>query len=186
MGMRRSINVFFGCVALLLLISTSAWSQEGHDGDYKEPGGAPHGMSMTASSLKQRLGLSDDQAGKLRKLRGDYLKSTILQTANVRVAELELNDLLDESKLSKAKIEKKVKEMESIRAELTLTRVRFLLKAADFMTPEQFDKFRAMTVRRMSAAGAHGPTGFKGHGKKPSSSSSPHGPTPPGTVRPHQ
>jgi Spy/CpxP family protein refolding chaperone len=93
-------------------------------------------------------------------LRSTYLKDTTMQQAKVRVAELELNELLDAAKPDAAKVEKKVREMESLRSELTLSRVRYLLKAADFLTPEQFKKFRAMTMGRhmdQMMGASHGP-----------------------------
>jgi len=82
-----------------------------------------------------------------------------MQGAKIRVAELELSDLLDEKKLDASKIEKKVKEIESLRSELTMGRIRSLLKTADFLTPEQFDQLRTMTMRRMGAGGMGGPMG---------------------------
>ena len=201
--MNRYGRVFLFAVVALAILSTPpmAWSQSRphNDDEYDDRGASPHGrgtgsIPMTASSLKARLGLTDEQADKLRALRRDYLKETVMQTAKVRVAELELNDLLDQDELNASKIEKKVKEMEALRGDLTLSRVRSLLKATDFMTPEQFKKFRAMTVRRMGAAGAHGPTGMMGKaGKSSQSEKSPHGGPAmmprgpmPGMMNPHQ
>ncbi|HTP42496.1 MAG TPA: periplasmic heavy metal sensor [Nitrospiria bacterium] len=152
-------------------------------------GGMGHGgmmAEMSSENLKQRLGLTDDQAAKLKSLRSDYLKETTMQGAKVRVAEFELNDLLDEQKLDTSKIEKKVKEIESLKGELLMQRIRSLLKAADFLSPEQFAQFRAMTMRRMGAMHSMGggPHPFT-HPMGPSGS----GPMPgqkPGMMNPHQ
>jgi Spy/CpxP family protein refolding chaperone len=173
-------------LAAFLFAAPLSWADtddEGYDGDHPAgtmtaPGQPGHGQSgmmamMSAENLKQRLGLTDDQVAKIKEVRRNYLKDTVMQTAKVRVAELELNDLLDDQKLDAAKIEKKVKDMESLRGELTLMRVRSLLKAAEFLTPEQFDKFRAMTTRRMGEGMGHsgktkreqtGPPGSSPHG----------------------
>jgi len=168
----------------LLLSAPAAWAKPpggesgGKDDDYygEEHKGmkSPDGMSgqmdhdrmksmMTPENLKERLGLSDDQVTKLKELRSTYLKDTTTQGAKVRVAEIELNDLLDAAKPDAAKVEKKVREMESLRSELTLSRVRYLLKASDFLTPEQFKKFRAMTMGRMMGA-SHAPMKKMDHG----------------------
>jgi Spy/CpxP family protein refolding chaperone len=184
--------------ALLLVASTSRADEDEYDADdhpmgMMMPGQMGHDQAgmmarMSAENLKQRLGLSDDQVAKIKEVRRNYLKDTVMQTAKVRVAELELNDLLDDKKLDAAKIEKKVKEMESLRGELTLMRVRSLLKTADFLTPEQFEQFRSMTTRRMGGAGM-GSKGGMERGKMGPSGPGPHGGQgmmPPGMMKPHE
>ena len=185
MRRRRSV-VILAMLAAFLLAAPPSWADkddEGYDDDHPmgmmmAPDQTGHGQSgmmtmMSAENLKQRLGLTDDQVAKIKGLRRQYLQETIMQTAKIRIAELELSDLLDDKKLDPPKIEKKVKEMESLRGELTLSRVRSLLKASDFLTPEQFDKFRAMTTRRMGDNMGHagktkreqaGPPGSSPHG----------------------
>jgi Spy/CpxP family protein refolding chaperone len=155
------------------------------DTDHERPGKMSR---MSVDQMQQRLGLSDDQAAKLKVLRSGYLKETMTQTTKVRVAELELGDLLDEKKLDASKIEKKIREIESLRGDLMVSRVRFLLKAGDFLTPEQFQSFRAMTTKGMGAAGK-APTGKMGReGTAPhegSGMSQGQGMMPPG-MAPHQ
>ncbi|HUJ79107.1 MAG TPA: periplasmic heavy metal sensor [Nitrospiria bacterium] len=159
----------------------------GQMGGMSSMGGAGHGGMMaylSTENLKQRLGLTDDQAVKLKALRSDYLKTTTMQGAKVRVAEYELNDLLDEKKLDASKIEKKVKEIESLKGELMMSRIRSLLKSADFLSPEQFAQLRAMTMRRMGGVRPMGrfqhppmhpmnPSGMGPHGAGPMSGQSP-------------
>jgi Spy/CpxP family protein refolding chaperone len=84
---------------------------------------------------------------------------------------------LDEKKLDASKIEKKVKEIESLKSELLMGRIRSLIEAADFLSPEQFAQFRAMTMQRMNPMG---------HLQK--HSMGPHGGTgmTPGMMMPHQ
>jgi Spy/CpxP family protein refolding chaperone len=166
MQIRRDLVILTALFALLSYTSPALADDrcEGKDCDMNEhmgmmrhggmDGERPGAMArMTVDQMKQRLGLSDDQASKLKDLRRSYLKETMTQTTKVRIAELELDDLLDEKKLDAGKIEKKVREMEALRGDLMVSRVRFLLKAADFLTPEQFQSFRAMTTRGMGAAG---------------------------------
>ena len=76
-----------------------------------------------------------------------------MQAAKIRVAELELSGFLDEKKIDLLKIEKKFKTLESLHSQLMMGGIRSLLKAADFLTPEQFDQFRAMMMQRMVAMG---------------------------------
>jgi len=179
---RHTTLILAGLTAMILTLTPLGWAQADEETDDECPGahcddagGGPmghmghmEGMSsmhgegggyggmsarMSAENLKQRLGLTDDQTAKLKELRRNYLKETTMQSARVRVAELELADLLDEKKLDASKIEKKVKEIESLKSELMMGRLRSLIKSADFLTPEQFTQFRAMTMQRMGAGG---------------------------------
>jgi Spy/CpxP family protein refolding chaperone len=136
---------------------------------------------MSTENLKQRLGLTDDQAAKLKELRSNYLKTTTMQGAKIHVAELELNDLLDEKKLDASKIEKKVKEIESLKSELLMGRIRSLINAADFLSPEQFARFRAMTMQRMRPMGR-----LQKHPMGPHSGAGPMSGQIPGTMMPRQ
>ena len=147
--------LFMG-LAMGLLAAAPAWADP-HDG-YGE--GGEHGMMhggpgmgpMAIDHLQKELGLSDDQTAKLKTLREDYLKQTITQGAKVKVAGVELMQLLDQPKPDMATIEKKVREREALQSDLTLSRISYLLKARDFLTPEQYKKFRELTMERMEAA----------------------------------
>jgi Spy/CpxP family protein refolding chaperone len=159
----------------------AAMGEMGHNGMMAE---------MTTENLKQRLGLTDEQAAKLKALRSTYLKETTMQGAKVRVAELELNDLLDEKTLDASKIEKKVKEIESLKGDLLMLRIRSLMKAADFLSPEQFAQLRAMTMHRMGAMRPmgrmpHPPLHTPMHPMAPSGMG-PHGSGPMPEMGPHQ
>src|SRR3990172_252394 len=172
----RHLMTLTALFTLLWLAASPVLADKPHDdGEYNaeehgmgmmRPGDTDHerpGMMsrMSVDQMQQRLGLSDDQAAKLKELRRSYLKDTMTQTTKVRIAELELGDLLNEKKLDASKIEKKVREIESLRGDLMVSRVRFLLKAGEFLTPEQFQSFRAMATRGMGAAGKE-PTGKMG------------------------
>jgi Spy/CpxP family protein refolding chaperone len=107
------------------------------------------GAEFSPADLKKQLGLTDEQAAKLRTLHLETMKETILQGAKLKVAALELRDLFRNGTLDESAIEKKVKELESLRSDLTLAHTRALLKAEAFLTPEQFGRYRTLMVRRM-------------------------------------
>ena len=56
----------------------------------------------------QELGLTPDQERKLRDLRTEFAKESVRRTADIRVAEIELNSLLEQDKWDLAMIEPKV------------------------------------------------------------------------------
>jgi len=205
----RQILILTGLTILMLALAPLGWAQMeeettdaysetndagtmpsgdmgpmGHMGGMSPMGGGSRGgmmARMSTENLKQRLGLTDDQAAKLKELRSTYLKTTTMQGAKIRVAELELNDLLDEKKLDASKIEKKVKEIESLKSELLMGRIRSLINASDFLSPEQFAQFRAMTMQRMSPMGH-----LQKHPMGPHGGAGPMSGQTPGTMMPHQ
>ncbi len=190
-----------------LLLTAPVWADPkdtDYDDDHPSMGMTPHhgdksGMTgpMSVDRLKERLSLSDEQTGKLKELRRNYMKETLTLGTKIKIAELELEDAMDEKQLSISAIEKKARELEALRSDLTVQRVRFLLKAGEFLTPEQFETFRSMTTRRMEMGGSHPSTMRKGKDGDSPSPDSPHGgrgmspgpghpPTTPGTANPHQ
>lgn len=183
MKMKLTMVKVFGLVVFvssLAFFITSAWSQMmGHEGMRGMPGkkeGMEHkGMSgygggygagpFDIDMLKEHLKLNDDQVAKLKKIRSDYQKEMIKRHANTKVAEMELWETLDSKNLDMAKIEKKVKELESMRSDLMMYRVKTLQDTQKFLTPEQYEQFRQLGFRSMRGMmGRHGMRGGMGGG----------------------
>lgn len=148
----------------------------GHEGMMGKPG-KMQGMGMPGygggygegpfdiDMLKEHLKLNDDQVAKLRKIRSDYQKEMIKRKANLRVAMLELWELIDAKNLDLAKAEKKVKEVETLQSDIMMYRIKTLQETRKFLTDEQYEHFREMgfkSMRRMM--GRHGMMGGMGGG----------------------
>jgi Spy/CpxP family protein refolding chaperone len=89
----------------------------------------------------------------------------IKRRANLRVSELELWELIDTKNLDMGKVEKKVRELEAMRSDLMLYRVKALQETRKYLTDEQYEEFREMgfkSMRRMM--GRHGMMGGMGGG----------------------
>ncbi len=162
-------------VSTLAFFITSAWSQMmGHERMMGTQGkeGMERGMGMSGygggygggpfdiDMLKEQLKLNDDQMAKLKKIRSDYQKEMIKRHANMRVAEMELWEILDTKTLDMAKAEKKVKELEGMRSDLMMYRIKALQDTQKFLTPEQYEQFRELGFRTMRGMmGRHGMMG---------------------------
>jgi Spy/CpxP family protein refolding chaperone len=134
-------------------------------GGAQGPGGGQSGMAMmfSQSFLKDQLKLSDEQIDKFRKLRSDYEKESIKRGADLKVAEIELWDLMDKKDLNADQIEKKVREVEGKRTDLRVYRFKQLMTVKTILTPEQFEKFRSMGMMMFGGAGRYGAgMGMKG------------------------
>lgn len=114
---------------------------------------------------KQELGLTAEQERKLRDLRTEFTKDSIRRTADIRVAEIELDSLLEQDKWDVAKIEPKVKQIAGLRGDLRLARIKTLEAGRALLTAEQLEKFKQAGHRMRSPGGpgAMGP-GMMGPG----------------------
>lgn len=104
-----------------------------------------HGMKP----LLDDLNLSEEQASRLRKIESAYKAMTITKTAEIRVGEVQLADLLDEREPDLAAITKAVSAIGTARTKLTMGRVQSLLDLKGILTAEQYDKFRSRLRDRM-------------------------------------
>lgn len=129
-----------------------------------------HGIGFfDVDTMKQYLGLDDAQAEKLKDLRNRYRKDMIGMRAKQQVAQIELWEMLDTKDLNLSKVEKKVKEVEGIRTEIMMYRVKALQETKGFLSAEQYENFRKMGFGFMRGGfggryGAHGdrPSGMRG------------------------
>jgi Spy/CpxP family protein refolding chaperone len=105
---------------------------------------------------REKLGLSAEQARNLEQLRDDFQKESIRKEADLRVAEMDLNALLETRPVDMAKVEGKVREIERLRADLRLARIRTIEKGKDQLTRDQRKKLQELlsdhplTARRQS------------------------------------
>jgi Spy/CpxP family protein refolding chaperone len=90
---------------------------------------------------KDHLRLSADQVKKLEQQRDQYQRQSIRSDAELRILELDLADLLDKPNVDVSKVEQKIREIEKLRADLRIARVRAVEQAKAVLTAEQRKKF---------------------------------------------
>ncbi len=107
-------------------------------------GGRP--IISLALRYRQELGLSPAQVETLERLRDDFRREAIRRGAEIRVANLDLSaltrtDVADVGKqVDMGKVEAKVRELERLRAEQRLARIRTIEAGKAQLTPEQRTK----------------------------------------------
>ncbi len=161
-------------VITCVLVSTG-WAQPaGHPpmgkGGMQGPSSGHPGMGgmFSPSFMKDQLKLSDDQIQKFKKLRNDYEKESIKRGADIKIAEIELWELMDKKDLTADQIEKKVREVEGKKTDLRVYRFRHLMTLKTILSPEQFEQFRSMGMMMFGGGGRYGMgmqggKGMKGH-----------------------
>jgi Spy/CpxP family protein refolding chaperone len=98
--------------------------------------------------FKTELGLTDQQAEKLRQVFVDSWKANTKSRADLQVRRMELRELLRGDKPEREAVMKKVQEISDLRAQLLRQHVDSLLAAKSVLTPEQQKKMRSLMADR--------------------------------------
>ncbi|MBI4487653.1 MAG: periplasmic heavy metal sensor [Deltaproteobacteria bacterium] len=91
---------------------------------------------------REELGLSPEQVRDLERVRSDFQREAIRREADLRVAEADLSRLLDAESVDLMEVEPKIREIERLRAELRLARIRTLEQGKAQLSPEQRKKLQ--------------------------------------------
>lgn len=100
---------------------------------------------------REKLGLSAAQVKSLEQLRNDFQKESIRRDADLRVAEMDLDGLLGAEKIDMPKVEAKVREIERLRTDLRLARIRTIQKGKEVLTADQRKKLHELLTGQQSA-----------------------------------
>lgn len=155
----KGVGLFAAVMAVFFLALSAQAQMMGKPGERERMhprmgmpgyGGGPYGRApFDIEMFQDYLQLSDEQVGKMRKIRQDYRKEMIKRRANLRVAEIELWDIIDTKDLDLGKAEKKVKEIQAMETDLMMYRIKALQETRGFLTEEQYEMFRDMGFRAM-------------------------------------
>ena len=98
-------------------------------------------------SHRDELGLSAAQAQSLERLRTDFQKEAIRAEADLRVAEMDLRQLLAAEPVDMSAVEGKIRTVEKRRADLRLARVRTIERGRAVLSADQREKLRALLAQ---------------------------------------
>jgi Spy/CpxP family protein refolding chaperone len=97
---------------------------------------------MDMAHMRKVLALSDEQAEKFRAGLRPFQKEAILTLASMKVAELELTDLLAGEKVDFGKVEAKLKEIEAMRTKVRLAHLKAAGAVKGVLNKEQLEKLQ--------------------------------------------
>lgn len=142
----------------------------GPTGSVEEVGGEAPLVSMILL-LRDPLKLTDGQEKKIRNIRADYAKDALRRLAEVRVAEVELGELMAVESPDLTKVEAEVKRIAVMQGELRFRLIQTIQSSLAILSKEQRQQFerqvRQMTMGMMGGGpgpGQHGPGGMMGGG----------------------
>jgi hypothetical protein len=97
---------------------------------------------------RERLGLSADQVKQLEQLRNEFAKESIRSEANLRIAEMDLTSLIEAQPVDMTRVEAKIREIERIRADLRIARIRSIEKGKAQLSAEQRRKLQELQAEQ--------------------------------------
>jgi Spy/CpxP family protein refolding chaperone len=114
--------------------------------------GSPEGPLISIMlARRQELGLSAAQVQELERIRMDFQREAIKVDADQRVAEMDLSELLRSDPVDLDKVERKVREIERLRATMRFGRIRAIERGRAQLTPEQRAKLQTLLHESRSA-----------------------------------
>ena len=108
----------------------------------------PRPLISIMLSHRDELGLSAGQVQALERLRAEFQKEAIRAEADLRVAELDLGQLLSAEPVDMGAVEAKIREIETRRADLRVARVRTVESGRALLSADQREKLRALLAQQ--------------------------------------
>jgi len=99
---------------------------------------------------KDGLELSPQQIKDLKKLRSRFERESIRRDADIKVARMELNELLEAESIDLEKAEAKVREVERLRADQKFSRIRSVEEAKALLRADQRKKLAVLQASNSS------------------------------------
>jgi hypothetical protein len=93
---------------------------------------------------RHELGLSSQQVQDLEHLRDGYEREAIRYEADIRIAEVELQSFLKANAVDLEQVKVKLQEIEQVKTELRLARIRAIEQGKALLSSEQHEKLQAL------------------------------------------
>jgi Spy/CpxP family protein refolding chaperone len=106
------------------------------------------GRGLDPSTLKQELGLRDQQVSQLRKLQLDNRKAAIRRHADTQLARLALRELMDSSTVDEKVLQARIKELSELHAAQLRARADAQLAVRKILDTDQREKLAQLRAQR--------------------------------------
>lgn len=116
----------------------------GQKGDPIEKGLRHLGCPDFFTKHTEQLGLSEKQVADLKAIRWNQRKSVIKKRADIQIAHVEFEELLDQEKVDFGKVKAKITEIGDLEQDMRLSRLSSIQKAHKVLTTEQLEKAKTL------------------------------------------
>ncbi len=161
-----------GAVVIVAMTAFPIFADEGHGqmghGGHDQDDQGDHSGHYLKHLLKhaKEIGLTPEQITKLKSMRLDFQRTEARLEADTKVAELELHALLDDEQADLTAIQAKIDQLKKTEAACLFTAIKSKRNAMALLTPDQWEKDRAVHEQMKSGAqhggGMGGMMGSKG------------------------
>jgi Spy/CpxP family protein refolding chaperone len=135
-----------------------AWEGgRGHMGMRHERGGERVLRLAENPRMREYLGLTEDQAGRLHKIGVDAEKASVQTRADLELRHIELRELLRGDNPDHDAVMQKLDEVTALQGKMEKQRVETLLAARAVLTPDQTKKLKALRENPGFGGPGHGP-----------------------------
>jgi Spy/CpxP family protein refolding chaperone len=117
-------------------------------------GGGEHLLRMAENPMvRQYLGLTDEQVGRLHKIGVDERKASVQTRADMELRHIELGELMRADNPDHDAIMQKLDEVNALQGKMEKQRVETMLSARSVLTPEQQKKVKTFLENRGAGGG---------------------------------
>jgi len=117
-------------------------------------------------AIREKLGITAEQVGAIRKQESDFRKAQIRDRADLEVKRVDLRDLLEADKPDRAAIDSKLQEISNARLALEKSAIHYRLTMREAITPEQRKKLHELMSERWRHGAGPARPGPRGEGHK--------------------
>ena len=152
--MRKAILILFTLLLVMgLAISSGAAEKEKgsppHGGMYKHEGGCGCGGPHEFMGMFKKLGLDKKQMEAVREIHLKTMKDTIKKKADIKVAKIELMEILSKDPVDMTAAETAVKKLEGLKTEMKMMHIRAMEEVKSNLNAEQKKEFSSMIGHMM-------------------------------------
>lgn len=102
------------------------------------------------------LGLNEKQKDTIMAIKTKMMKDVIRKRADMRIDQIDLRELLHQDKVDMKAVEGKLKQIEALKTDIRLARIKGHEEIKATLTPDQRKKFMEMTEKRYMMRGMKG------------------------------
>jgi Spy/CpxP family protein refolding chaperone len=92
----------------------------------------------------EKLGLSEEQVENLKAIKSDHKKATIKKEAEVKIAHVELEELLDQEPVNFDRVKSKISQISEMETQMRLAHLTSIQKAHKVLTADQLEKTKTL------------------------------------------
>ncbi len=151
--MRKAFLVLVTAIFVMGFAISSGAAEKGmggapHDGMYKHEGGCGCGDGHPFIGMFKRLGLDKKQMEAVREIHLNTMKETIKKKADIKIAKIDLMEILTKDPVDMTAAETAVKKLEGLKTDLKMTLIKSMVEIKSKLNPEQRKEFSSM-IRHM-------------------------------------